>query len=227
MRAPKTIFDQKDKAWDLWPEACAPSCITYRERESNNCGLALRPDSIEKEFSKKGRQTPSGNIVTQGDYDCLAASLAMALNIPLKNSRELMIEAGWECDSPNGATNSIVTKAARLVGIALIKVKTGSQEMKDDPCLVCVPSLNVSKMGHAVYWNGNEILDPNYDKPGRNWYGCEWAPWTIGASSRLWVYKVKDKSEWDEIDAYHAEIEKCEKQRIESLRMQIASKLNE
>jgi hypothetical protein len=78
-------------------------------------------------------------------------------------------------------------KAAALLGHLL---KESEQAKDSEPQIITLRSLNERGANHAVYWNGTEMLDPNWGYRGRNWWGVEWSPETIG--EKEWASLVFD-----------------------------------
>lgn len=181
---PKTIYDDKGKKWDLIKhDPTSKYSLTY-VREDMPCALVMPPSLVEVDFTRKGRPEVNSEIVVQGKWECAAASLAMLLGESLFSTRRAMGKAGWRNDD-RGCHDQIIIDGARFLGRDLIKLERHEITKKIGPCSLHVSSINVKGMGHALTWNGKEMLDPNWGRPGRRFWGCEWAPWTVNAWSAL------------------------------------------
>lgn len=154
------------------------------KQDSNYVGFALRPYDIENKFEIINRPAPKSKIITQSKYDCAAASLAMLINKPLYYVKQALARHGWRNDL-YGCSTEMMILAARDFGIDLFPV--GPKDIKPGigPCELCVPSLNYKGRHHAVVWDGEEILDPNYGYEGRKVYSTVWSPWTLETSGAL------------------------------------------
>lgn len=150
--------------------------------------MTLHPVRIEKYFEILDRPTPKAKIIKQGKYECAAASLAMLLNKPLFDVKRALVKHGWNNDN-KGCTSEAMVLAAREFGIDLLPIEKKHLKPGIGPVELCVPSLNYSGRSHAVVWNGEEILDPNYGYDDRKVYSSGWAPWTIDAQNGMLVLK--------------------------------------
>lgn len=201
LRVPQRIVDTDNVEWHLWQHhPHEKGSLTYRLEDYKGCAT-LAPWMVESRFTRIGRPEPKSAIVTQGKYECAAASLAMLLGESLFHTKRAMGKHGWRNDD-SGAGNKVMTEAARFLGRDLIEV-VGKQITKDiGPCSLTLPSLNVKGMYHAVTWNGSEILDPNYGRGDRKFWGPEWGPDTMGARRALVLLDKNltnaERAEYDE-----------------------------
>lgn len=158
--------------------------LTYRLKEYKNATIVLEPYAVVKMF-ETAIPAPQQTVVRQGKFECAAAALAQALGEELFWVKRAMGKHHWRNDD-RGASHEVMQLAAQEFGKDLI---VGGRKMisaleEDFPtCCVSVPSVNVSGMGHAVSWVNGEILDPNFGDPNRKFWGPNWAPWTMNATS--------------------------------------------
>lgn len=190
---PKVIYDDKDKKWNLKSyDPTTKYSLTY-VREDMPCGLVVTPSHVETDFTRKGRPEVNFEITTQGKWECAAASLAMLLGESLFATKRALGKAGWRNDD-RGCGEQIVVDGARYLGRDLVKLEKDEVMEEGDkigPCTLHIASLNVKGMGHGITWNGKEMLDPNWGRPGRKFWGSEWAPWTVNAWSALVLLDIK------------------------------------
>ena len=167
---------------------------------------AAEVESLFKIFDRESSKTP---IVTQGKYECSAASLAMVLDIPLFDVKRALGKCGWRNDD-GGTTMLLDFQAARLLGHDLLWLPRSRIERYRDSipnAMVAVESINYPGRGHAVAWVNGQILDPNTGSTGRKTYGVEWSPWTINTKAMAiklpWRLseverKILDQRRWNE-----------------------------
>lgn len=146
--------------------------------------VAVTPGEVEIDWTRKGRPEPKSAITVQGKYECAAASLAMLLGEKLFTVKRAMGKFGWSNDD-RGASSLVMIEAARYLGRDLLEIGKYQIEPDMGPASLTLPSLNVEGMSHALTWNGTEILDPNWGREGRIFWGCEWNPKTLGATHAL------------------------------------------
>ncbi len=204
LRAPKVLFSHSGSKWvlaDYDKDYKYSLCYKKFDEESvRNCAMVLSPFEVEQEFTRKHRNPPDAKITVQGRYECAAAALAMLLDEQLFFVKRAMGKLGWRNDD-SGAGDDISIKAARLLGRDLISLDPKEIPENIGPCMVTVPSLNVPGMSHAVTWNGKEILDPNWGRPGRLYWGTEWAPWTMRSQGALYLLnRVLSEDERKQVD---------------------------
>lgn len=210
IRAPKQIVTENGTIFTLSDyNKNEKASLTYRI--NGEChGIALIPSFVETEFTRINRPEPQSNIIIQGKWECAATSLAMLLDEKLFFVKRAMGKLNWRNDN-NGASDKVIIETARNLGRDLININ--SKEITEDlgPCSVTVKSLNVKGICHAVTWNGKEILDPNWGKNGRKWWGCEWAPWTMSARSALVLLdrnlSISERKELDEMVRANKDVE--------------------
>lgn len=180
---PHTLYDAEGNKWTLKHYDFDRVMLSYF-REDMECGLTLRPSEVETEFTRKGRPESKFEIVQQGKYECAAAALAMLLGESLFTVKRAMGKANWRNDN-RGASNQVIIDAARYLGADLLHLQ--GHEIMDNigPCELHLPSLNMKGMGHGVTWNGKQILDPQWGREGKKFWGTEWHPSTMGAWSAL------------------------------------------
>ena len=183
-RVPYVIYGDEGSRWEfICVDEQDPRLLRYWS-DYYGAGLSLSPGVIEKEFRVKYRRKPKTKIVVQDKWSCAASALAMITGEHIFFVKQAMGKAGWRNDE-YGSSNAVLIEAARLLGKDLIHVPRSEFSHDMGPAIITVPSLNYKGRAHAVAWNGKEILDPNYGRPGRKYYGVEWAPWTVNALSAL------------------------------------------
>lgn len=188
MGAPKIIIDFIDRAWRFESQITPERGLLY-SLENSEISSALKPEIIEKIFSRKGRPEPqSSRLIRQGRWECGPASLAMLLNESLWDVKRAASHCGWNNDDRGISDDQIIT-AARLLGHEVIQINEANPET---PQIVVLPSLNVKNVSHAVFWDGKEILDPNWGNASRKWWGCEWDPMMIPHQRRVFVRKSEN-----------------------------------
>lgn len=169
--------------------------------EKTNFHLDMAPYQVETIFERGDRPEPTTNIVVQGRYECAAASLAMLLGEKLFFVKRAMGKMGWRNDD-RGAGDDIMIGAARLLGRDLIKINRSEIRADMGPASITLPSLNIKGMYHAVTWTGKEILDPNWGREGRKFWGCEWNPKMMQARGALLLLDGNmtdaERAEYDE-----------------------------
>lgn len=199
LRIPNVLFDIDGEKWvnekllnkDPFFSPNGKDYFYAYSRDNCHYGAAVNPIQIETSFSKKGRETPTQEIVQQGRWECGPASLSMMLNIPLWDVKRSLVKVGWNNDNYGVSSNKLI-KAAHLLGFDIMR----TLNPKDKPCLITVQSLNIKSAFHAVYFNGNQLLDPNYEKEGRNYYGVEWGPSTIRARGPFLAFRNEELVEF-------------------------------
>jgi hypothetical protein len=224
IRVPKTLIDHGGAKWNLKDfEPNEKASLTYK-LEGEPAGLLMAPHLVETNFTRKGRPEPESTIVVQGRYECAAASLAMLLGEKLFFVKRAMGKMNWRNDD-SGAHDEVMIGAARLLGRDLIKLNAKEVNKGIGPCSVTVPSINIKGMFHAVTWNGKEILDPNWGREGRKFWGTEWAPWTMKARGALVLLdRVLTQAERDELDKA---MRQREEKEIHAIKMEVLKALKE
>jgi hypothetical protein len=191
MRAPKRLVDRSGIVWRLAERdsvaarGAADSSLRYFS-DGDYALAVMAPRHVETGFTRAGRPEPSTEIIRQGRWECAAASLAMMLKKPLWDVKRAAASVGWNNDNDGMSTRTMI-KAAALLGHLL---KESEQAKDSEPQIITLRSLNERGANHAVYWNGTEMLDPNWGYRGRNWWGVEWSPETIG--EKEWASLVFD-----------------------------------
>lgn len=181
---PNTIVDSEGSTWKLsqFDPGAEYSLLYVREKEW--AGMWLTPSQVETRFTRVGRPKSKFEIVTQGKYECAAASLAMLLDESLFSVKRAMGKAHWRNDN-KGAKDQVIVDAARYLGADLIHLRRDEIDEDLGPACLHISSLNMKNMGHGVAWNGKQVLDPQWGKPGKHFWGSEWAPWTMGCWGAL------------------------------------------
>jgi len=146
-------------------------------------GVIMRPFQVEQQFGDRPGKRPNGRIVTQPKWGCMAAAVAMATGHELYHVTQAFGRHGWRNDD-SGCSWEPSLAGIRDLGFEMIYLSQRWLYQMDrvPTCIVTVPSLNYPKRSHALAWADGEILDPNFDRPGRFTYGREWNPFTIGAT---------------------------------------------
>lgn len=182
---PLIITTNDGEDWTLAQSASRDSFFySYRVPKLGvRCGV--HPSKIETEFSKSKRPEPNSKIITQGRWECGAASLAMFIDESLWDVKRALVHSGWNNDD-NGVNCKQLVEAALKLGHNL-EIRN---ELSLDPCLLTIKSLNVAGMFHSLCWNGSELLDPNWGNLKRFTYGPEWSPLTLPFLNRSIVKSV-------------------------------------
>lgn len=179
-RVPKIIFHPTmSSKFEFTGQVFSDKTILYKVKEET---ILLDPKTIEIKFLRDERPEPKSDIIVQGKYECAAAALAMLLDEKLFNVKRAMGKMGWRNDN-KGAGNEVTIGASRLLGRDVVHIRGNEINETIGPCVVHIDSLNIKGMAHAITWNGKEILDPNWGREGRKFWGTEWAPWTLRAQS--------------------------------------------
>lgn len=222
LRVPKKLFDNEFGEWKFKDHDPKRETFTYRS-SSLSCGVVVKAHQIETNFSKKERPQPKAPIIQQGKYECAAAALAMLLGESLFHTKRAMAKMQWRNDN-TGANTKVSMGAARILGYDLLPVEKTDIDSNTGKCIVHLSSLNVKGMGHAVTWTGEEILDPNWDKPQRFFWGTEWAPWTLPNNGGLILLPFTlSNQERNELDLY---LKKQEEESILEIKKNILLELN-
>lgn len=188
-----------------------------------NVGLCIAPRHVETQFTRT-KSEPKAKIVPQGKYECAAAALAMLIGEPLFHVKRAMAKHGWRNDN-KGACDLVIRKAAREFGRDLLPIKNKDMNPEMLPSMITVPSLNLKGRSHAVTWNGEEILDPNWGYKGRKWWGTEWAPWTMKPHGGLMLLnETLTQKEREELDEF---IRSRDKQEIDAIKNAVFAALQE
>lgn len=221
-RAPKILKDKFDGDLYYLHEirenlSSCPDLIYKYFYEGYSYKSILHASEIEQEFEIVDRKVPKAVIEKQGQYECLLASFAMLTGIDLKTVRKEFKKIGWK-HTPKGANDDHVHAVAKNLGLKLVRF----HHFLDLPCIVTLKSINFENVLHAVYWDGKEILDPNYNVPGREYYSPQWTPTTIGASS--FMYLAEDLHD---VEAIEREYKEYDKNKMEALKKGIITKLKE
>lgn len=206
LRVPKVLHSYSGSKWviaDYEKEYKYGLCYKKFDEDAQRArpaAIILSPYEVELEFTRKHRNPPDAKIMVQGKYECAAASLAMLLDEKLFFVKRAMGKVGWRNDD-SGANDDVMIQAARLLGRDLISLNAKDIKEGIGPCTVTVPSLNIPGMSHSVTWNGKEILDPNWGRPGRKFWGTEWAPWTMNPQGAMYLMnRVLSESERKQVD---------------------------
>lgn len=175
---PRKLLDFKNQSWTFSKKDPNGKLVYSQE---NGCSGHFRPYEVEKNFKRDGRPVPKSSIIQQGKYECLPTAIAMMLGESLFSIKRAMAKFEWRNDD-KGATDEMAFKACQLLGYDLLSLEP--EDLTEDlgPCILNLRSLNVPRMNHAVTWKNQEILDPNWNRPGRLFWGTEWCPVTIGAA---------------------------------------------
>lgn len=182
--APLHLVSASGSEWELVKiDGPKETPLEYKLKDAS-ASIGVSAVDVETDWTRKGRPDPKSAIIVQGKYECAAASLAMLLGESLFSVKRAMGKAGWRNDD-RGAGDQIMIEAARYLGRDILKIGRYQFDEITGPASVTLPSLNIKGMYHAVTWTGEEILDPNWGREGRKFWGCEWNPQTIGARSAL------------------------------------------
>lgn len=183
-RVPHKIYDDEGCEWTYSgkDDEIKHHLVYWSDHYSEN--LSIPPSGVAALFTIKRRRKPKTEIVVQDKWSCAASALAMVTGEHIFFVKQAMGKCGWRNDE-GGASDDVLIGAARLLGKDLIRIPRSEFSHDMGPAIVTVESLNYKGRWHGVAWNGKEILDPNYGRPGRKWWGPEWAPWTMGAPNAL------------------------------------------
>ena len=173
IRAPKIIEDTSGERFILVPEGSTlKGAYCYAFEKSPNLRIILRPKQIEKQFIRNKEVSPK--VVTQGKYECAIASLSMLTKVSIDRVREVSLSKGWQVEE--GVSLALTKKILRALGFrSMFHDRFPQQE-----CLVHADSINVTHMGHCLYFDGKNILDPQTHNQNFLWYGPDWGPEEIG-----------------------------------------------
>lgn len=181
---PNILIDSEGSKWKLTMFEPSNEYSMLYVREGAWAGMWLTPSQVETKFTREGRPKSKFGITTQGKYECAAASLAMLLDESLFSVKRAMGKAHWRNDN-RGAKDQMIIDAARYLGADLIHLRGDEIDEDIGPASLHLPSLNMKGMGHAVTWNGKQVMDPQWGIPGKYFWGTEWAPWTMGCWGAL------------------------------------------
>jgi len=182
--APKHLISASGSEWSLKGVLLEKEIKLEYGLKDTKASVEINPVDVETDWTRKGRPEPKSEIIVQGKYECAAASLAMLLGEKLFTVKRAMGKVGWT-NSDRGASDRVMTEAARYLGRDLLYVTDDMLTADMGPASLTIKSLNVKGMSHAVTWNGKETLDPNWGRAGRIFWGCEWNPKTIGARGAM------------------------------------------
>lgn len=221
---PLVLIDKYGEEWTYsHSQQDKPYVHIYKMPGERQTGAMMYPWMIEEDFTRKGRPEPKSEIVVQGKYECAAASLSMLLGEKLFNVKRAMGKVGWRNDD-KGASDKVMIEASRLLGRDLIRISRKDMKEGIGPCSVTLSSLNIKSACHAITWNGKEILDPNWGRPGRKFWGCEWAPWTLMNRGGLLLLDKNltnaERAEYDEA------VRAREQDEIEAIKSSLIKVLN-
>lgn len=188
-KAPKKIRDKSGSEWvfDKYlsndhPHENSKRIVYNLANVDFNASMVLFAQDVELKFDRE-KKAPSSIPIRQGHYECAISSMSMITKKSVAEIKSILIDLGWEVSL--GVSFALQKKALRRLGFSsMIHYLPPNQE-----CLVSVPSLNVKGMGHQVYWDGKEILDPQFNTENK-WYGPEWGLNEINACYFLTVEKL-------------------------------------
>ena len=222
LRVPQTLIDNSGGSWILKEREAKDNTLVYCPSDSPH-GMVIRPFQVEQNFTKKGRPEPQSKLIQQGKYECAAAALAMLLGESLFMTKRAMAKMQWRNDD-RGAGNGVIMGAARILGYDLLPLDKSEVVPGMGACLVSLSSLNMKGMGHAITWSGKEILDPNWNRPGRFFWGTEWSPWTLGRVHCLTLLpQVLSADEREELDLF---LKDRRRKNMLSIKESIVAQLN-
>lgn len=152
--------------------------------EDANYFLVLNPKKIEKKYINRPR--PKKEVVNQDPFGCVVASIAMLVQKSKAEVGEVFKQQGIEYE--NGVNTAAICSTLRLLGFS----SEVSEERSQGPCLFSVESLNVRGMYHSLYFDGEEILDPQMGNEGCFWYASDWSPEAIGGFEFISVLPLRN-----------------------------------
>lgn len=171
MSAPLILKDSKNNLFHLDEEFSVSDSHSYwGEINSAFCGFFLKSNRIEVEFKRDIVVPKTQEIVTQGTYECAAAAYSMLAKIPLEEVIKCLYALGWKNDQ-NGIGTELLEKASKVL---LNKDLIYDHSSSNDPCMIIVPSLNLKGNSHALYWNGEEMIDPQFYNQNKLHYSPLW-----------------------------------------------------
>jgi ABC-type bacteriocin/lantibiotic exporter with double-glycine peptidase domain len=103
-------------------------------------------------------------IKQQKPYDCAVACIAMATGKPYDDIQKRHFHQKVDLRK-DGLFDSEIIATLRHEGM---DVSVG--KYNGSPCIMTVPSLNFAKSWHVVYWDGDQILDPQNGRKGKKYY---------------------------------------------------------
>lgn len=174
LRVPQVLSNQNFETFESINFRLTSGKFVYISSDSEE-RISLLPHEIEKTWLKLGRPEPKASVIRQGRFECAPASVAMLMGLSLFEVKRAFAKTGWNNDD-RGISLDQITQGVRLLGGNL---EISETKISEEPSILLLDSLNMAGMKHVVCWNGEEILDPNFGNPGRNWWGPEWSPETI------------------------------------------------
>ena len=145
--------------------------------------VAALSAKIEEKFKRDIVEPKSNQLITQGTWECAAASLSMLINIPFKDVKDCLTSLGWQNDEEGLGIDSMTVATKILIN----KTLTSSFENFYDPSILTVPSINLKGRSHAVFWDGKELLDPQFHNENKKHYSPLWTPDTLFFKNRLFL----------------------------------------
>jgi hypothetical protein len=141
------------------------------DHPSLNVQVVLTPKKIEKEF--QNRPHPQSSL-KQGYFECAVASIAMLTHLSLEQVRRACKKFNWV--EGQGLSRDQIKKVLNSLGYSSMV----SSFCPHEPCIFSVESLNLPNAFHCLYFDGKQIIDPQYGNLKVYWYATDWSPEAIG-----------------------------------------------
>jgi hypothetical protein len=185
--------------------------IIYAIEGDHKHKFGVNPYMLEIMHTKKRRPEPKVQVIQQGKWECYPAAVANMIGEKLFHVKRAFGKENWRNDE-SGAKDDVAVAALKHLG--LFAVSTTEIPEDYEKCIVMMKSLNVKGMGHAVAYNGSQMIDPNWGREDRKWWGTEWKPRTIGA--KRFLVLVENQEIADHINKLEREIERMRVAKIRS-----------
>ena len=185
IKAPKVLVTKEGKEYIFKGRLYPHEQIYIYRQKVNGISICLSPSQIEKWdwFDPLKRPEPLSTITQQGFNECALASLSMLTGVSLDEMRAVFLSLGWEAE--DGAYFNQYKKALHQLGFNSLL----HDKFPNLPCVFTVKSLNVKTKRHSLYWDGSQVLDPQYNSPQYKWYGPDWGPEEIGGYDFITITK--------------------------------------
>lgn len=157
-------------------------------KKGDRSGLAMNPFMFAKfgkswGFDLTDHAPKSKKAITQNPFECVVASMAMYLDFDYEELRRLFKASFPEIPDDHGYGYREISLIFRKLGYSIMQFNPNN--FPDEPCLVTVPSVNIQGKRHQIFFNGEEIIDPQFGNSEMNFYSSLWGPKESGALNYL------------------------------------------